>query len=367
MENYSIHLPAYSVGTDVYGKMKDLCTPYGRKVFAVGGHRALAAAKEKIAAAAEESGLEILDFVWYGGEASYENVDMLAANEKFAEADMVFAIGGGKAMDTGKTLGLLHGKPVFTFPTIASNCAATTAVTIIYHPDGSIVGPHFMPAPPVHAFIDTEIQAKAPDKYLWAGMGDTYAKYYEASVSSRGEKLPHYLALGVAVSRSCVDPILEYGAKAMEENKAGIPGPAFEQAALTVEVTTGIASILLTAEYTPHYNSGLAHAIFYAMTDIPHFEDDHLHGAVVGFGILALLLVDSKMLEGEEKAQCLREFEKIRAFNESVDLPVRVSQLGLTEEQLEHSIDLAILRNDIEHYPYVVTKEMLTEALNELR
>lgn len=40
--------------------------------------------------------------------------------------------------------------------------------------------------PAMHAFIDTEIIAKAPAQYMWAGIGDTYAKYYEATISSVG-------------------------------------------------------------------------------------------------------------------------------------------------------------------------------------
>lgn len=41
----------------------------------------------------------------------------------------------------------------------------------------------------MHAFIDTELISKAPAQYMWAGIGDTYAKYYEATISSRGEQL----------------------------------------------------------------------------------------------------------------------------------------------------------------------------------
>ena len=33
---------------------------------------------------------------------------------------------------------------------------------------------------------------------------------------------------------------------------------------LAIVVTTGIASIFLTKDFTPDYNSGLAHAVFYA-------------------------------------------------------------------------------------------------------
>src|SRR5699024_11372926 len=60
---------------------------------------------------------------------------------------------------------------------------------------------------------------------------------------------------------------------------------------LAIVVTTGIASIFLTKDYTPDYNSGLAHAIFYALTAYPVIEERHLHGEVGAFGILIALLV----------------------------------------------------------------------------
>ncbi len=46
---------------------------------------------------------------------------------------MVFGVGGGKALDTVKCLCITDDKPIFTFPTIASNCAACTSVSIIYN------------------------------------------------------------------------------------------------------------------------------------------------------------------------------------------------------------------------------------------
>ena len=48
MENYSIHLPSYSIGKDVYKEIPEICGKYGNKIVAIGGHKALAAAKDKI-------------------------------------------------------------------------------------------------------------------------------------------------------------------------------------------------------------------------------------------------------------------------------------------------------------------------------
>ena len=52
---------------------------------------------------------------------------------------MVFGVGGGKALDTVKCLCITDDKPVFTFPTIASNCAACTSVSIMYNSDGTFL------------------------------------------------------------------------------------------------------------------------------------------------------------------------------------------------------------------------------------
>ena len=83
---------------------------------------------------------------------------------------------------------------------------------------------------------------------------------------------------------------------------------AVEQVILAIIVTTGIASILLTAEHIVDYNSGLAHAVFYALTAWPHIEARHLHGEVVGFGVLILLLTDGNL---DASARCTLSTEAL--------------------------------------------------------
>lgn len=356
MENYSMHLPNYSIGDKVYDKIPAICEPYGTKVVAVGGHKAIASAKEKIEKACENSDIEILDFIWYGGESSYENVEALMNNETVKSADMIFAIGGGKATDTVKCLGVKIGKPVFSFPTIASNCSACTSVSIMYYPDGRFKEPFFYPAPPVHAFIDTDILVHSPSRYMWAGMGDTYAKYFESTVSSRGEELNHYTQMGVDVSRMCFEPILRYGKEAMDSNNAGKVSYAYEQVVLAIVVSTGIASIFLTAEHIIDYNTGLAHAIFYSLTAYPHIEKNHLHGEIVSYGVLNLLLVDNYM----------ETFEKVYEFSKRVGLPTCLADLEFTADDIDKLAEGAAVMKDIEHNPYVITKEMVADAMRKL-
>lgn len=354
--SYDIYLPSYSIGDDVYKRIECICIPYGTKAVVVGGKTAMEKAMPKLMAAIEGTQIRLTGSLWYGGEASYENVDVLSDNKSVKEADMIFAVGGGKATDTAKALADVTGKPVFTFPTIASNCSACTSVSIMYKPDGSFLKPYFFKKPPVHAFIDTEIIAGSPDKYMWAGIGDTYAKYFESSVSSRDEAVPHYIRLGVTNSLMCYEPMLKYGRKALEDMRAGSFTPEFEQVVLSIIVSTAIASILLTADHIIDYNTGLAHAIFYALTSYPHIEERHLHGEVVGYGVLVLLIVD-----GDED-----NFDKLFAFNKSVGLPTRLSDIELTKEEIPELVKAALAMKDIEHNPYVITADMLTEAFNRL-
>ncbi len=356
LENYEVHLPSYSIGDKIYDKIGPVCESYGKKVLVIGGRKALAAAYDKIAAYVAQTNLEIIGKEIYGENCTYATVERLRAMDLYQEADMVFGVGGGKALDTVKCLCITDDKPVFTFPTIASNCAATTSVSIMYNEDGTFLKPNFFVRPAMHAFIDTEIIAKAPSQYMWAGIGDTYAKYYEAMISSRDERLEHFTALGVEVSRMCRDPLLIYSAKALEDHKQGLCTYEVEQVVLAIVVTTGIASIFLTKDFTPDYNSGLAHAVFYALTSYPIIEERHLHGEVVGFGILLALLVDGQQ----------EEFEKIYQLNRSIGLPTRLEDIEITPDQWEECVDRIPTMSDVAHYPYRVTREMLEKAMATL-
>ena len=353
LENYEVHLPNYSIGDTIYDKIGPVCESYGKKVLVIGGGKALAAALEKLKGYVAKTNLEIIGVERYGHDCTYATVERLRALPAYRQADMVFGVGGGKALDTVKCLCIPDDKPVFSFPTIASNCAATTSVSIMYNEDGTFLKPHFFVRPVMHAFIDTQIIAQAPSQYMWAGIGDTYAKYYEAMISSRDERLEHFTALGVAVSQMCRDPLLLYSRKALEDHKRGLCTYEVEQVVLAIVVTTGIASIFLTKDFTPDYNSGLAHAIFYALTAYPVIEERHLHGEVVGFGILLALLVDGQN----------QEFEKIYELNKSIGLPTRLSDIEITPEQWEACLDRIPAMSDVAHYPYRVTRPMLEQSM----
>ena len=116
--SYTVYLPNYSVGPDCYKEIPAVVARYGKKVVLIGGKTALSKAQDEILAAVKDV-LEVTGVVWYGGNSTYENVELLMNTKEVQEADMVFAVGGGRAVDTCKTMSAKMGKPVFAFPTIA--------------------------------------------------------------------------------------------------------------------------------------------------------------------------------------------------------------------------------------------------------
>lgn len=343
--------PGYTIGPDAYEDIVNVCPAYGKKVAIVGGKRALTAAQDKILAAMEGSPLEVVGCFWYGGEASVENMEML--EPQIAEADMIFAVGGGKAVDTCKVLAHSTHRPFFTFPTIASTCASCTSLGIVYHPDGSLREYSFSKVPPNHIFIDTQIIAQAPEVYLWAGMGDTMAKHYECTISSRNDVPAHSDAMGIALSPMCAAPILRWGGQALADCKAGRVTRELTEVILGIIVSTGFVSNFVQVDYT----TGMAHALYNGFTVLPSTEaNHHLHGEVVSYGILSMLTVDRQY----------EERDKLFRFNRSIGLPTKLADIHAAPADLNAVADKALAGIDVRVYPYPVTKQMLIDGVMEL-
>ncbi|WP_110954169.1 iron-containing alcohol dehydrogenase family protein [Anaerosinus massiliensis] len=349
MSEYSVIFPSYTIGEEAYDKVKDVCPRYGTKVVAIGGKTAISKVKNLILQAIEGTSLDISEFLWFGGEASYENVEKLKAHTSVQDADMIFAIGGGKAIDTCKILAHALGKPFFTFPTISSNCACLTSLGVVYHPNGTYRELSFSKIPPVHAFICTKIAAEAPKQFLWAGMGDTVAKFYEAGISARNVELDHSNAIGVVLSQMCADPIVKYGEKALKDNEAKHVSYELEQVMLAIVVSTGMVSNFVVQDYNGH----IAHALFAAITMLPQIEEKHLHGEVVAYGVLVLLMCDKQK----------EELKRIFDFFKSVGLPTKLADLDVSLDEMDAVLAKTEQSPELVRTPYKVTKQMLHDAV----
>lgn len=351
MGNYNVYLPSYSAGTDCYKEIPKVARRFGSKVVAIGGRTAIDKSRQAIIDGVAGSNIEILDFIVYGNDATYENVDKLIANENVKTADIIFAIGGGRAIDTCKVVADKLDKPIFTFPTLGSNCASTTAICVMYNEDHTFKNYYYLDGPADHTFINTKIIAESPEDLLWAGIGDGLSKECEAVYSSEGVELQHTPLMGLAISSICTDPLVKYGKKALEDCKNNQDSYELEQVALDIIVSTGIVSNLTTTENDYYYNSSLAHAFYNGATLVEGIRG--LHGEIVSFGVLALLT-------------CAGQIEKrneIAAFNKSLGLPVCLADLGIDKSGIDTIVDKAVTLVEWKAIKDRVTKEMFAKAI----
>lgn len=253
---------------------------------------------------------------------------------------MIFGMGGGKALDTAKGAGYEAGLPVFTFPTIAATCAATTALSVVYKENGTFDSFYFYERPARHCFIDLEVIAKAPARYLQAGMGDTLGKYFECHFAARGDQLEHSSALGREISNMCYTPLMEYGVQAWKDCKEDKVSTALKQAVLANIVSTGLVSLVVLDEY----NCAIAHSVCYGLDVLPGFEESYLHGNVVAYGVLVQLAVDGQ----------LDEARKLKRFLQKLEIATTLCEMQVPLERL---ILAPVLKEtvegpDMEHIPY---------------
>ena len=353
MKYYSEFLPNYSVGVEAYKAIPWVTRRYGKKAVVIGGKTAMSKAKEALLEGIKDSHVTISDFIWYGGNSTYENADKLMNNELVKKADMVFAVGGGRAVDTCKVVCDKLDKPLFTFPTIASNCAACTAIAVIYNPDDTFKEYYYIPGPAEHTFINTKIIAEAPVSLFWAGIGDALSKEPEVLFATRAEKLFHTTIMGAQLSRACGAPLLEHGKQALEDCKNNKASYELEQVALDIIVSTGLVSNM-TSDKSYYYNSSLAHGVYYGSTMVEKAAK-HLHGEIVSFGVLCLLTYDKQF----------EERDKIAAFNKSIGLPVCLEDMDLCKEDIPTIVEKASTVTEWHCAPYEVTKEGFAKAISD--
>ncbi len=359
--SYSLKLPCWSIGADCYKDIYHFCRVYGTKAAVIGGHTALDKAYGAIKEALAGTDLEISEPIWYGGNATYENSYKLMEMEEVKNADMIFAVGGGRAVDTCKTAADLMHKPLFTFPTLGSNCAGCTAIAIMYYESGVFKDIHYGEQCPVHCFMNSAVIADSPVDMLWAGIGDSIAKEFESSLAAREKELSHVPTMGTTIAHACTGPLMKYGPGAMESIKKKEVSNDLEECVLAIVITAGLVSnmtISTDGGESFFFNASAAHAFYYAATVVPECAEHHLHGELVCLGIQVLFALD-------------HQYDKLKWFQEwahGMGFPVTMDEVSLKPEDLPACAAKAADGSVAEwgRWPYEVTQQDFVDAILEM-
>lgn len=346
----SFSLPAYTARHEgALDTVGDVCRRFGTKVWVIGGHTALSVSRARIEASLATAGLTLLAVDWFGGLCSLENVAAQAARARALGAEMIVAVGGGKAIDTGKsTANELH-LPVITIPTIAATCAAFSAVTARYKADGHFLDVQHLAFAPNAIIIDSGIIAASPARWLTAGMGDTLAKWYEIRAINAGREPDGGSMSAMMNGRLCYDLIERFGAQAMAAQAAGRAGAALDNVLDSIFIYAGMTSIMGVGVH-----SAAAHGVFEGFTVLDKTRELG-HGFLVGYGNLVLLA-----LEKRSDAELLEAIRLAKACGVAFQL----DQLApLTRSELQLVAESAAKTVDMHNMPFAITADNIVEAM----
>jgi glycerol dehydrogenase len=313
--------------------------------------RGLGAQGAKVAASLKAESIESMH-AQFNGECSLVEIEAQVGELKDQQLDCLVAVGGGKVVDAGKCVAYRLDVPVVIVPTIVSNDAPCSALSVVYKPEGTTDRVEFFPQNPAMVVVDTDVVADADERYLVAGMGDAMATWYEAKVCLNNSAARNMVGAkptlaSCAMAEICAQTLFEHGEAAAESVLANRNNEAVDK---VVEANTLLSGI--------GFESGglaLAHAIALAYPEIDVVYDNYLHGEMVAMGTMAQL-----MMEQADDA------ERVAQFLARVGLPVHLEQMSLS---VQHSAELdtlieATLERPIAHnMPMPVTHDTVREAI----
>jgi glycerol dehydrogenase len=201
--------------------------------------------------------------------------------------------------------------------------------------------------------VDTGIIAKAPTRFLVAGMGDALSTYFEARACQRSyaNNIPggNSTKAALALAKLCYETLLEDSIKAKAACDSNVVTAALEN---IVE-----ANIFLSGIGFESSGLAAAHAVHNGLTVL---EETHryFHGEKVSFGTIVQLV-----LENADSA----ELNTVINYCKSVGLPTCLADLGITEVTPEKIMAVAKASTaegeTIHNMPFPVTAEDVYAAI----
>jgi glycerol dehydrogenase len=303
----------YIQGVGAIDRLGEHIKPLGGNVLVVGGRTGISETREGREKSFQRYGIRHVDEP-FRGETSDGEIERLARIANMNGCDVILASGGGKVIDAVKAAAELLGLPAVIVPTIASNDAPCSALSVVHNEDGSFNRLVPLKNSPALVLVDTGIIARSPVRQLVSGMGDALATWFEADACEKSGALNNFggrvSISSMALARLCLDTLLEHGRDAKRSCEMQRVTPALEK---VVE-----ANILLSGLGFESGGVAVAHALSESFSQVPAMRG-FTHGEMVAFGLLVHIVLAGRPEEMVRAIVC---------FCADVGLPVTLAQLG---------------------------------------
>lgn len=352
MKKILISPSKYVQENDALANIGEYVSAFGKKAMLIASEDDYGRVKDVLDIAIERNPFEMV-VGGFNNECTSEEVERLNTICKENSCELVIGLGGGKALDTAKAVSDFYSIPVICVPTIASTDAPCSSLSVVYNDKGEFVEYRFYSQNPNLVLVDTGIIAKAPVRFLVAGMGDALSTYFEARACERSfaNNIPggKSTKLAAAAAKLCYDTLMEDSIKAIAACESGVVTQALEN---IIE-----ANILLSGMGFESSGLAAAHAVHNGLTAL---EEAHhcWHGEKVAFGVIVHLVLENAPAE---------ELEEVLDYCYSVGLPTCLKDLGVEEvtyEKVEAVAKLACAEGEtIHNMPFEVTVEDVIAAI----
>ncbi len=285
--------------------------------------------------------------------SSDEEIKRLVNHNLEGKMDFIIALGGGKAIDVGKSVSHHLALPIAIVPTAASTDAPTSAISVIYSSEGLFERYSYYHKSPDIVLVDTAIIIQAPPFLLVSGIADALATYVEVRTVLEEGKLnllggqPTITA--VAIAEKCHEILFKYGVAAVADNQERRLTPAFEA---IVE-----ANILLSGLGFESGGLAAAHAIQNGFSVLDGKVQTLSHGQKVAFGTLVQLVLEKR------PAQEVADFVSLY---KQLGLPTTLAGLFIDGrmETLKKIAKQAVVQGETSHFlAGEVTAERIIEGM----
>lgn len=242
------------------------------------------------------------------------------------ESDVVIGIGGGRTMDQAKKFAYDFDVDCILLP---SSPATDAPCTNLFVDENRYVECGCVKK----VLVDETILSSAPTRFLVSGIGDALSTYFE----SKYYNMPISMQV---LSKTCLDTLLSYGVKAVNDQKDGL---------ISNELTNVIEAIIYMSG-TVYGNSGSS--ITHNLTSGFSKFSNSMHGELVAFFLLVQLY-----LENDPRIHELREFYK------QIGLPCHLKDIGLSDaenEDFEYILSTCPKNN---HFKKILRNEDIIDAI----